>query len=198
MILLGHPSKGKINEFLSTQLRQAFTYHEVGMTKEATTAPPGYTLDHNRVWLGEGSLVFEQAVTALRKWHQFNLGWMNVCSADTPIETGSVVGLLTSWSSCWLLFACRIVYVLNEVNPLHRQFGFAYGTLPGHPECGEERFVVEWDASDNSVWYDILAISHPGHFLIKCAYPLARFIQRRFVKDSQSRMLAATVGANAH
>ena len=32
---------------------------------------------------------------------------------------------------------CRVVYVIDE--PDIR--GFAYGTLPGHPESGEERFV---------------------------------------------------------
>ena len=36
---------------------------------------------------------------------------------------------------------CRVVYVVDE--PHVR--GFAYGTLPGHPESGEERFVVRHD-----------------------------------------------------
>jgi uncharacterized protein DUF1990 len=34
---------------------------------------------------------------------------------------------------------CRVAYVIRE--PLLR--GFAYGTLPGHPEAGEERFALE-------------------------------------------------------
>ena len=38
-----------------------------------------------------------------------------------------------------LVIPCRIVYVVDQ----ERCFGFAYGTLPGHPESGEERFVVE-------------------------------------------------------
>jgi uncharacterized protein (UPF0548 family) len=33
---------------------------------------------------------------------------------------------------------CRIVYVIDE--PDRR--GFAYGTLPGHPERGEEAFII--------------------------------------------------------
>lgn len=34
---------------------------------------------------------------------------------------------------------CQVVYVLDEPD---RQ-GFAYGTLPGQPESGEEAFVIE-------------------------------------------------------
>lgn len=33
---------------------------------------------------------------------------------------------------------CRVVYTVTE----SRRRGFAYGTLPGHPECGEEAFVI--------------------------------------------------------
>ncbi len=36
---------------------------------------------------------------------------------------------------------CRVVYVIDE--PDRR--GFAYGTLPGHPESGEELFAVRYD-----------------------------------------------------
>lgn len=52
------------------------------------------------------------------------------------------------------------------------RFGFAYGTLPGHVESGEERFQIEWHRSDDSVWYDILAFSRPNH-------PLARLPRER-------------------
>ena len=40
--------------------------------------------------------------------------------------------------------AGRVVYLVDEDGPVPR-FGFAYGTLPGHAESGEERFLVEWD-----------------------------------------------------
>lgn len=62
----------------------------------------------------------------------------------------------------WWLNACRIVYVVDESGPISR-FGLAYGTLPGHVERGEERFMIEWNRGDNSVWYDILAFSRPNH-----------------------------------
>jgi hypothetical protein len=46
---------------------------------------------------------------------------------------------------------CRIVAVVDE--PL--RFGFAYGTLPGHPESGEEAFII--DNTDQAVIFQIVA-----------------------------------------
>jgi uncharacterized protein (UPF0548 family) len=84
----------------------------------------------------------------------------------------------------WWLNACRIVYIVDEDDGSMRRFGFAYGTLPGHAESGEERFLVEWDRRDGCVWYDILAFSRPNHFLVRLAYPQARKLQKQFARDS--------------
>ena len=48
----------------------------------------------------------------------------------------------------------RVVYVID--GPDRR--GFAYGTLPGHPESGEEAFLVE-RRPDGTVWCRITAFS---------------------------------------
>ena len=90
----------------------------------------------------------------------------------------------------WWLNACRIVYVVDESGPIHK-FGFAYGTLPGHVESGEERFLIEWHRGENSVWYDILAFSRPNHFLTRLGYPMVRRTQKRFGRDSAASMLKA-------
>jgi uncharacterized protein (UPF0548 family) len=44
---------------------------------------------------------------------------------------------------CWSLNPCRVVYVLEETGGEVERYGFAFGTLPGHSEEGEERFTVE-------------------------------------------------------
>jgi uncharacterized protein (UPF0548 family) len=67
-------------------------------------------------------------------------------------------------------------------------FGFAYGTLPAHVERGEERFLVQWDHQDKSVWYDILAISQPNHMLAQIGYLYVRHLQRCFARDSLQAM----------
>ena len=69
-----------------------------------------------------------------------------------------------------------------------KRYGFAYGTLPEHVERGQESFVVEWDRRDDSVWYDIFAYSMPNHLLAKLGYPITRFLQKRFARDSMEAM----------
>jgi hypothetical protein len=72
-----------------------------------------------------------------------------------------------------------------------RRYGFAYGTLGEHAERGEERFAVEWNREDDTVWYDILAFSRPKSLLAIMGYPLSRSLQRRFAVASKAAMLAA-------
>jgi len=60
--------------------------------------------------------------------------------------------------------------------------------LLDHVERGEERFLVEWDPTDGSVWYDILAFSRPRHPLVRASFPVARMLQKRFARDSMAVM----------
>jgi uncharacterized protein (UPF0548 family) len=71
------------------------------------------------------------------------------------------------------LNSCRIDYVVDESGQISK-FSFAYGTLPGHVESGEERFLIERDRGENSVRYDIRAISKLNHFLTGIGYPVVR------------------------
>lgn len=82
------------------------------------------------------------------------------------------------------------MYVVDRSGPISK-FGFAYGTLPGHAEIGEERFLLEWDRATDSVCYDILAFSRPNHFLTRLGYPLVRRTQKRFGRDSAVAMFRA-------
>jgi uncharacterized protein (UPF0548 family) len=93
----------------------------------------------------------------------------------------------------WWLNACRVVYAVVETGPVSR-FGFAYGTLPGHVESGEERFLIEWDRGDDGVWYDILAFSRPNHLLTRLGYPLVRRAQKRFGRDSAAAVFRSVNG----
>jgi uncharacterized protein (UPF0548 family) len=190
MILLNRPSKVTIESFLAGLESASLTYNPPGITNQITQTPFYFTKDHCRVQLGNGEETYNRAILALKNWQQFNLGWLQVINTNTPIVSGATVGLLCSYGPLWVLFACRIIYIMNEGGAIHK-FGFAYGTLPGHPECGEERFTVEWHQSDNSVWYDILAYSYPGEFLTALGYPLTRALQKKFARESQLAMLRA-------
>ena len=118
---------------------------------------------------------------------RLDLGWIEVQRANTPIVVGATVAVLAHHLGFWSLNAARIVYVIGEETE-GKRFGFAYGTLPDHAELGEERFSIEWNPSDDSVWYDILAFSRPNKLAPKLGYPLTRMLQRRFARDSMQRM----------
>lgn len=175
-----------IAAFLRDAERQTLTYECVGAS---LTAPPdSWTIDHNRVAIGKDIEDFERAKQAVRKWKMFDLGWVEVHSASTPIEIGRDVAVLVSHLGFYSLNAARIVYVIDEAD----RFGFAYGTLTDHGECGEERFTVEYYPDTGEVWYDILAFSRPAHPLAKLGYPISRYFQKCFARDSKAAMLRAT------
>ena len=140
MLSLRRPTADAIRHFREKQAKLEFTYSAVGTT--ATVPPDGYVVDHTRTKLGAGSEVFEKAKAALYRWEHFNLGWVEAIPNSTPIEAGQVVAVLARVLGIWWLNACRIIYVVHEAEATVR-FGFAYGTLPGHAESGEERFAVE-------------------------------------------------------
>ncbi len=188
MFFLMKPGVSQVRRLLEAQAQLDFSYAAVGATR--SRPPDGYAVDRCRTCLGEGRDVFERAVSAFRRWQQFDLGWVQLCWPDAPIEPGRVVAVLSQTFGLWSLNVCRIVYVVDEEEPA-RKFGFAYGTLPEHAESGEERFVIELDPGDDSVWYDVLAFSRPNHFLTRAGYPLARRIQKRFARDSAAAMSRA-------
>ncbi|GAC1667602.1 MAG: hypothetical protein NVS9B4_23480 [Candidatus Acidiferrum sp.] len=119
----------------------------------------------------------------------FNMPWMDLCWPDTPIDAGASVAVLVAHLGFWSLNACRIVYVIEEQGSLE-MFGFAYGTLPDHAEHGEERFTVEFNSEDQTVWYDLYALSQPSA-IARLAYPFTRALQKRFAIDSMSAMQRA-------
>jgi uncharacterized protein (UPF0548 family) len=185
MWFLRQPTDERIHRFLAEQSALPFTYPHVGASAGGE-APAGYDLDHNRVQLGAGEAVFAAACDALRGWKQFPAPWTRIVPADAPPAPGGVVAMLARIHGLWWLNSARVVYAIDECEPV-RRFGFAYGTLPGHAEQGEERFSIEWRA-DDSVWYDLRAFSRPRHPLLKLGYPLVRRQQRRFVRESQAAM----------
>ena len=187
MFLASKPSAKFVKEFIAAQKDLPFTYAEVGATRDQL--PAGYTHDHNSIVLGKGRVVFQRAVSALRSWRQFDLGWVEIVPPDLPIKVGAVGAVRAHTFGVWSLSATRIVYVVNELDNVSR-FGFAYGTLPDHVESGEERFLVEWYQTTDEVKYDILAFSKPRHRLVRLGSPLARHLQKRFARESLLKMLS--------
>ena len=55
--------------------------------------------------------------------------------------------------------------------------GFAYGTLPGHPERGEEAFHLVRQGS--SMLFLVRAFSRPRHPLARIGEPVTKAMQQR-------------------
>ena len=189
MILLREPSDAQIRRFLDEQHSLPFSYSEVGASRDGT--PPGYPINHHRGRLGAGLETYARAVEAIRNWKMYETEWTKLYWPDAPIAEGTVVGILGRHFGVWSLNACRIAYTMEEENPMLRRYGFAFGTLPGHVEQGEERFTVEWHGDDDSVSYEVFAFARPAHPLARVGAPFVRLVQRRFATDSLRSMAAA-------
>ena len=190
------PTDDLVSHYLALQAGKPFSYAPVGCTRDARQRR-GWSIDRHRVPLGSGEATFEAAREAIRRWEMFPKQMATLYWPDRPQQPGETVAVLFRAEPlfCWMLMPARVVYAVDESidrsqGTLHR-FGFAYGTLPDHMEAGEERFLVEWDEADNSVWYDLLAISRPRHFLARLAYPYTRSQQARFRRLSGEAMQAA-------
>jgi uncharacterized protein (UPF0548 family) len=189
MVSLFYPSAATLDAFIEQQSPLPFTYPMVGETRRSL-APVGFDHDFNTIDLGSGDAVWQAACTALRAWRMFPKPWTMITPTQAPLRMGTVVAMSAQVFGIWWINSCRIVYVIDEPN----RFGFAYGTLPGHVEKGEELFLVE-RGEDGAVWYSLRAFSKPRQFLLRLTYPLSRVFQRKFVRDSKKSMLEAVQNA---
>lgn len=189
---LRRPSDESLQRFLKRQRWLPFTYESVGATAPGWDIAARYVVDRQRFVLGNGRELFQIARQGIETWSHFDLGWCEAWPRTTPIRTGEVVAVV-AWAMglCWTN-ASRIVYVVDE--PAGQgdaetiKFGFAYGTLPGHVEMGEELFLIEWNRATDVVAYSILAFSRPRHPLARLGRLAARRLQRRFREDSAAAM----------
>ena len=186
MFTLFEPSAARIEKFLAEKRDLPFSYEEVGASSGAL--PKGYPINRRRVRLGAGEAVFNRAREALRRWTMYELTWTRLHPPDAPVESGAAVCVVVNHGFCWSLNPCRIVYVADERGAVER-FGFAFGTLPGHSETGEERFVVEWQRADDSVWFELLAFARPHHVLARIGFPFVPLFQKKFAADAGRAML---------
>jgi uncharacterized protein (UPF0548 family) len=175
------PGAARVSRYLDAQRGLPVTYPAVGATNGGE-APAGFVLDHNRQRLGRGEAVFARACEDIRRWRMFPAPWTVIEPAEAKITQDQVVAVHIRVLGLWWMNAARIVYVIDEPT----RFGFAYGTLPGHAESGEERFLVE--QRGDGVYYDLYAFSRPRHWAARLGAPVTRALQKRFARDSKAAM----------
>lgn len=160
-----------------------FSYREVGSS--AGVLPAGYRHLEVERRLGAGAERFEIAVQRLMTWDMHRRAGLLVDLARPTVTTGGVALLSMLFGPVTIAAPVRVVEAVAE----RRVRGFAYGTLPGHPESGEERFLIHHDP-DDTVRATIRAFSRPARWFTRLGGPVARRVQDR-TTDSYLAGLAA-------
>jgi uncharacterized protein (UPF0548 family) len=144
------------------------TYPEVGAT--AGPLPAGYHHVRDSAVIGTGRARFDEAADAVMRWGMLRGAGIRVTASTERADVGSegLVGLGP------VRAPCRVVYVIDE--PDRR--GFAYGTLPGHAESGEELFAVRFDPASAQVYAEVAAFSRHATWWSRLAGPVTSLMQR--------------------
>ncbi|MEV1080831.1 DUF1990 domain-containing protein [Streptomyces sp. NBC_00457] len=158
----------------------SFTYDDVGATRERGFCPPGFHPMNVRTRIGEGEPVFRRASEAVLTWEMHRAMGVGIEASAERAEPGvdvtvTLAGLIKA--------PCRVVWTVEE----HRRAGWAYGTLTGHPECGEEAFLVE-RTGDGTVWLTVSAFSRGAKWYARAGGPATRGLQHAY-----ARRLGATL-----
>lgn len=176
-----------LRRILEASSRAEVTYSEVRATMSGDL-PEGYRLDRYERPLGAGEGLFDRAVGALRRWQAQVGAGVEVFPREAEVVDGGTVLFVLRAFGLWTIAPCRVVYVSEDPS----RFRFAYGTLPGHPECGEVVMAVSRD-KDASVGARIDSFSRTVDPFARAALPLTRVLQKR-VTNRYLVALAAAAG----
>jgi uncharacterized protein (UPF0548 family) len=174
MFVIGRPSEARLEEVLAEMRGATVTYPEVGATARPGELPDGYHHVRATAELGSGDEVFAAAADGVRTWRLHRGQGFRVVPGDAGVVAGTDVVVDVPLVGVHVIAACRVVWSVDDAD----RVGFGYGTLPVHPESGEEAFVVERTPSGDVV-VDVCAFSRPRHPLVRLGGPIARRQQRK-------------------
>ncbi|MDX6498940.1 MAG: hypothetical protein QOG23_2200 [Blastocatellia bacterium] len=190
MFLIRRPSQREITEFLDRSRDLPLSYDPIGIARQT---PKGFNADMASAVIGHGRETFERAKKALAQWRHYEMGWVELLPQDAATTPGTIVAVLVRHLGFWSLNACRVVYGIGDRHT-GSSFGFAYGTLTNHAEMGEEIFEVSLEPESEAVIYRIQAVSRPHAPMAWIGYPIARYFQERFRRDSTEALRRALGG----
>lgn len=158
-----------LSEERTAALRAAsLTYPREEMSPDG--APAGYRRVEESARLRRRDL--EGAARDLFAWRVHDRAGLRVHASGTAAHPGTVVELRLGAGPLGIRIPCRVVEVVDEPD----RKGFAYGTLPGHPESGEEWFLLEREP-DGSIRFTVTAFSRPASLLARLGGPVSRVVQ---------------------
>lgn len=180
---LRRPSEAGLAEVLDAAVKEDLQY-----ARDSLDAANGFSTDRWTRTLGAGQLVFARACAALRAWEMHTGAGLTVHRASGAM-IGGTVAMSAPLPLGHVELTCRILEVIDEPS----RCGFVYGTLPNHPELGEETFVLSM-APDGEVTLDIVSRWKLRHPLGRLAPPVATWLQRRATMrylDAMSRIVGS-------
>jgi uncharacterized protein (UPF0548 family) len=186
VLRLRPPSDELFQRVLNDQATRPLTYRQIGATAGAAPLPAGFHHDRFVTDLGadDGDRL-QRAGQALREWvPQRGAGIRVFPGGPVSVDLAFVLALPLPGAG-WALAPGRVVYLLDEPD----RVGFAYGTLPGHPERGEEAFIAL--RAEGRIRFEVIAFSRPRDPLTRLGKPVARVLQVRTIKTYLTAMEAA-------
>ena len=177
-VRLRRPQESVLAELVARCRDAALTYAPIGGSLDGVV-PDGLRRHRWSVALPDGT--FARATDAIVAWKVHRGAGLSLV-ADGPIAIGTIVAMSAPLPVGFVDVTCRVVAVIDERN----RCGFAYGTLPVHPETGEEAFIVVRD--DDGVRFDVQAVSAPRQLLARLVPPLANRLQDTAVQRYLSAM----------
>ncbi|MFD2092023.1 DUF1990 family protein [Blastococcus deserti] len=148
------------------------TYASVGAARTGDV-PEGFHGSHRRAVVGSGRDDFERAAAAVFGWRAQRGVGLRVRATGPAGRPGTVVVLTAGLPRFGYDIPCRVVWA--ETGGDER--GFAYGTLPGHPESGEECFLVRLTPAGEVV-YEIRVFFRLASPLARLGGPVSLLLQR--------------------
>ncbi|MBP2381593.1 DUF1990 domain-containing protein [Brachybacterium sacelli] len=147
--------------------------------------PAGYRRLHRSAVVT--GMDFEEAATAVLTWTLQRRAGIGVLASHSPLEEGTEARLRLGIAPFTISAPCRVLQVIDEPD---RQ-GFAYGTLPGHPESGIEQFTVT-RTSTGLVRVHLDAVSRTATWYARLGAPAARIIQELITRRYLSALSSSS------
>ncbi|WP_307844658.1 DUF1990 family protein [Actinotalea solisilvae] len=152
------------------------TYAEVGASL-AGPLPAGYHHTRASAVVGHGRAVLERHADAVLRFEMHRRAGLLVDARAPRAAVGVDVEVALPLGPLRVRALDRVVAVVDE--PDRR--GFAYGTLAGHPEQGEEAFVVTIDG-DDVVRLEIRAFWRSVRWYSRLGGPVTVAVQRAITR----------------
>ena len=176
MRLIRRSDPRSMNDLFQSLATLEPTYGEMGATLSGGL-PTGFRHDRYEIELGTGDDIFKRSVIGLQTWQAHRTRRTRVFPESQRLAAGESMIVVLELPVLTIVAPCRIIQVIDKDD----EFGFAYGTLPGHPERGEESFVVR-KSSDGLIKFEITAFSSPASPVVRLSGPIARSVQATTTK----------------